>query len=206
MEFILGWLSHNILALIQYAGYLGIGILMALESANFPIPSEIAVPFSGFLVWRGVFTFWGVVLSATVGNLVGSVISYEIGAWGGRPFLQRYGKFFLIQEHDLNLADRLFQRFGSPIIFVGRLLPIVRTFISLPAGIAHMPRKTFFLYTLLGSIPWNAALAYIGFKAGENWHMFEGYFRAFDWLIGGIIVIVGGWWIWRHIRIKAHKV
>lgn len=199
---ILEWMAGLIIAVIEYTGYAGITILSALESANIPIPSEIVVPFAGFLSSQGTFSLVLVIGFATVGNLIGSWFSYELGRKGGRRFLERYGKWVLIGPHDLMLADRLFLRFGSSIVFFGRLLPIVRTFISFPAGISRMPRKKFLAYTLTGSLIWNGALAYIGFLLGENWHAISGYTRTFDWLIAGIIIVGLGWWIMRHLRSK----
>ena len=197
---ILEWIAEFIIAVIEYTGYSGITLLSLLESANIPVPSEIVVPFAGFLASQGTFSLVLVVLFASVGNLLGSWLSYELGYRGGRKFLLRYGKWLLISSRDLESADRLFLRFGSRIVFFGRLLPIVRTFISFPAGIVHMPRKKFLLYTFAGALIWNSALAYIGFVLGENWHAISGYARTFDWLIAALIIIGLGWWVMRHLR------
>ena len=180
-------------------------MLSALESANIPIPSEVVVPFAGFLIGEGTFTLLGIVLAATIGNLLGSWASYEIAVWGGRPFLERWGKWVLITRHDLELADRLFARFGSLIIFLGRMLPVVRTFISFPAGLGRMPRVKFLAYTFAGSLPWNFALAYTGLVVGGEWHVLKEYFHTFDWLIGGVIVAGGVWWIFRHIKLLKEE-
>lgn len=205
MEIILEWLATTIVRVIETTGYAGIFILMALESANIPVPSEIVMPFSGFLAAKGVFTLWGLILVSSAGNLIGSWVSYEIALRGGRPFLARYGRFVLITQHDLNVADRLFARFGFPIIFFARMLPVVRTFISFPAGIGRMDRGKFLLYTFIGSLPWNFALSYLGIAVGENWKIFEHYFRIFDWFL--MAILTGGviWWIWRHIKILNHE-
>ncbi|MBI2462688.1 MAG: DedA family protein [Candidatus Spechtbacteria bacterium] len=200
MEVIIERITFLIVSFIQQTGYTGIGILMTLESANIPVPSEIVMPFSGFLAWRGEFTFWGVVLVASFGNLLGSWISYEIASRGGSVSLAKYGKYLLITKDDLECSRTLFNRFGSGIILVGRVLPIVRTFISFAAGIGHMNRAKFLLYTFIGSIPWNIALVYTGFVAGEKWSILEPYFRAFDWLIVLLIIVGTMWWVWYHFK------
>ena len=187
---------------IGAANYWGIGFLMAFESANLPIPSEIVMPFSGFLVASGKLNFWLVVLAGTVGNLIGSWASYELGYFGGKKIIHKWGRFVFINEHDLELAERWFKKCGACVVFFSRLLPIVRTFISFPAGIAKMPRKKFLLLTFLGSAPWNFGLAYVGVIFGENWDSIGGYFRTFDWLIVAIIAAAGVWWIWRHFNLK----
>ena len=197
---VLEWLSVGIINIIERTGYAGITVLSALESANIPVPSEIVVPFAGFLASGGTFLFLGVVLAATLGNVIGSWISYEIGAYGGRTFLVKYGKWFFVTSHDLDTADRLFSRFGFWIIFISRLLPVVRTFISFPAGVARMPRYKFFFYTLTGSLIWNTGLAYIGFFLGENWDSLGKYFHTSSWLIVLVIGITAIWWIFRHVR------
>ncbi len=201
MEHILELFASVIIQVIETTGYAGIGFLMTLESANIPIPSEIIMPFAGYLVSKGEFGFWQVVLWGAIGNLLGSLVSYALGFYGGRAFLSRYGKWLFITPHDIALADRLFVKYGAIIALVSRVLPIVRTFISFPAGIAKMNIWKFSLYTFAGSFLWSIFLTYIGVKLGENWHSLEGYFRAFDWLIAGILLIFGVWWIVRHIKI-----
>ncbi len=138
-----------IVNIISSLGYFGITILMALESACIPIPSEIIMPFSGFLVFAEKFSLWSVVLWGTIGNLIGSIIAYFVGYYGGRPLVEKYGKYILISHHELALADSWFQKYGGLSVFFSRLLPVVRTFISLPAGIARMPFLKFCLYTVL---------------------------------------------------------
>ena len=199
---ILEWVAGLIITVIEYTGYTGITILSALESANLPVPSEIIVPFAGFLSAQGVFSLGLVIAFSTLGNVIGSWFSYELGRRGGRRFLLRYGKWVLISSHDLERVDRLFLRFGPGIVFFGRLLPIIRTFISFPAGVSRMPRVKFLIYTSAGALIWNAALAYIGLVLGENWHTISNYTRTFDWLIASIIILGIGWWIIRHLRHK----
>lgn len=197
---ILAYLSHFIINTISSMGYWGIVALMATESANIPLPSEVIMPFSGFLVSVGRFSLWGIALAGGFGCLMGSLFSYWIGAVGGRPLILKYGKYVLISHHDLNLTDRWYERHGAITVFVGRLLPVVRTFISLSAGIARVNLWTFFIYTFVGSFIWSYALGWVGFKLGENWESLRGYFRNADVFI--LIIIVGGivFWIWRHLR------
>jgi len=169
---------------------------MALESALIPIPSEIIMPFAGFLVWEGTFSFMTVVLWGALGNLAGSIIAYFLGFYGGRPLLEKYGKYILISHKEIELADNWFKKYGNFSIFISRMLPVVRTFISLPAGIARMPFWKFSLYTFLGSLPWAFFLTYLGIISGENWKNLEIYFRKFDWLIIIIIIAAIGWWLY----------
>ena len=200
MEQILEFLATTVIRVIETTGYAGIGFLMALESANIPIPSEIIMPFSGFLVWEEKLNFLWVVFWGAFGNLIGSVISYYIGFFGGRPLLEKYGRFFLVTRHDLEGADRWFQKYGTLTIFVSRVLPVVRTFISFPAGVARMNIWRFSLYTFAGSFIWSLMLTYVGVIMRQNWVTLEGYFRKFDWLIAGILLGLGVWWIVRHIK------
>ena len=176
IDVIIIWLSTFVIKIIETTGYWGVGVLMALESANIPIPSEIIMPFSGFLVTREVFTFWFLVFVGALGNLVGSLVSYCLGVRGGRKFLERYGKLLFIHKRDLKIADKLFLRWGSSIIFFSRIVPVVRTFISFPAGVARMNIWKFSLYTFIGSFIWSIILVYAGFWAGENWHFLSPYF------------------------------
>ena len=173
-QIVIPFLSH----LYGAVGYLGVGIAMAIESAMIPLPSELVLPFAGFLVsdpsqveplTHGPWSFWLVVLVAVVGNTIGSLIGYAIGAWGGRPFLVRYGRYLLIRQDEIDLADRFFARWGPQTAFFSRLLPIVRTFISFPAGVTRMPLGRFILYSTLGAIPWTVLLVYVGTVLGANW-------------------------------------
>jgi membrane protein DedA with SNARE-associated domain len=205
MEFILEWLSNTIIHIIDSAGYAGIFILMAVESANIPVPSEIIMPFSGYLVFLGKFNLLWVALWGAAGNLIGSLISYYLGYFGGRQFLEKYGKFFFVTKHDLALADGWFDKYGSITAFVSRMLPIVRTFISFPAGVARMNILKFSIYTFAGSFIWSFILAYVGVIMGENWKNLEVYFRKFDWAIAILIVLGVIWWVRRHVRNIKHE-
>lgn len=200
MSAILASVSHFITNTISSLGYGGVVLLMAIESANIPLPSEVIMPFSGFLVSAGRFSLFWVAIAGGFGCLVGSVFSYWIGAFGGRPLILKYGKYVLISHHDLDLTDRWYAKYGAITVFVGRLLPVVRTFISLSAGIARVNIWVFFVYTFIGSFIWSYALAWIGFKLGENWESLRGYFRGADYLIAGAIIIGLTFWVWRHIK------
>ena len=198
---IVSYISEWALGFIGKTGYSGIFILSALESAAIPIPSEVVVPFSGFLAVSGKFNFWMVVTVATIANLAGSVVLYFIGKSGGRWLLEKYGKYVLIHKKDIETGDRWFLRHGVQVVFWGRLLPVVRTFVSLPAGVAGIKLKKFVTFTALGALPWNLALAFVGFKAGENWDMLHGYFRKVDVFIVLLIAVLVVWYfIWHKKR------
>lgn len=181
-----------ILGLISTSGYLGVFLLMVFESAVLPVPSEIVMPFSGFLVFTGVFDLWHVVLYGTLGNLVGAWIAYFIGLYVGRIAIIKYGKYVLLKESHLVTAERWFNKYGDKTIFFSRLTPVIRTVISLPAGISKMEIKKFTAYTFIGSIPWNIALTYLGFLLGNNWIEIEGFGKYLDLIIilGVLAVIV----------------
>lgn len=190
---------------IDLLGYWGVGLMMAIESACIPLPSEIIMPFSGYLVSTGEFTLWGVALAGALGCVAGSALAYWVGAWGGRTAVEKYGKYILITKHDLDLADRFFQKYGNAAVFVSRLLPVIRTFISLPAGIAKMNFPQFVIYTFLGSLPFCYFLAYVGKKMGDNWNTLGVYFHKFDLAIGVVILIGVIWFVKRHINIRNNE-
>ena len=200
---IIGILSSFIVATISALGYSGVVLLMAIESACIPLPSEIIMPFSGYLVSKGEFNLWGVGIAGAVGCVLGSLVAYWVGMYGGRPFIEKYGRYILLSRHDLDLADRWFAKYGELIVFVSRLLPAIRTFIAFPAGVARMNLTRFIIYTFAGSLPWCLGLAYVGQKLGEQWDKDEtlkNWFHRFDFVIGIIGVIAVAWWIWRHIK------
>ena len=198
LEKIILLLSGFIIATITRLGYGGIVLLMGIESACIPLPSEIIMPFSGYLVFKNEFTLLGVALFGAIGCVLGSLLAYVIGAYGGRSLVYKYGSYVLISHHDLNLADRWFARHGGITVFVGRLLPVIRTFIALPAGISRMPLLPFVIYTFAGSFIWCYALAWIGLKLGENWNTLGTYFHKFDTVIAVLLVIAAAWYIRRH--------
>ncbi len=197
-------LARFVIETISSSGYLGVVILMAIESACIPLPSEIIMPFSGYLVFRGDFQLFRVALAGAFGCVVGSIPAYYLGLHGGRPLVKRYGKYVLISDRELNLADRWFERYGDWAIFFSRLLPVVRTFISFPAGVAKMNFTRFVIYTFVGSFPWCLGLAYLGMKLGQNWDTLGVYFHEFDLVIGVLIAIGVVYYVWRHLKAKKN--
>src|SRR6266700_8164052 len=189
-------LGRFVIAVISGSGYGGIVVLMGIESACIPLPSEIIMPFSGYLVYTGRFKLAWVALAGAVGCNVGSLVAYYVGALGGRPLAEKYGRYVLVTRHDLELADRWFARYGDWAVFFARLLPVVRTFIALPAGVARMNFLRFNIYTFLGSLPWCLVLAYIGYKLGPRWPILREYFHRFDAAIGVVIVEGVIWFVY----------
>ena len=188
---------------ISTLSYGGVVLLMAIESACIPLPSEIVMPFAGYLVYLGRFSLAGVALAGAAGCIVGSVPAYYLGQYGGRPVVERYGRYVLIARHDLDLADRLFARYGSWVVLVGRLLPVIRTFIAFPAGVARMDMTRFVLFTFVGSYPWCYALAWVGMKLGEQWDRdprLKAVFHRFDLGIGLLIVSAVALFVWHKLR------
>jgi membrane protein DedA with SNARE-associated domain len=200
---IIGILSGLIVATISTLGYSGVVLLMAIESACIPLPSEIIMPFSGYLVSRGEMNLWAVGFAGAVGCVLGSLVAYWVGMYGGRPLIEKYGRYILLSRHDLDLADRWFAKYGEAIVFLSRLLPAIRTFIAFPAGVARMNLTRFVFYTFAGSLPWCIGLAYVGQKLGEQWDKddtLKTWFHRFDFLIGIALLIAVTWWVWRHIK------
>lgn len=189
-------------------GYLGVVLAMAIESAAIPLPSELILPFAGWSVSRGTiepltgapWTYAGAVVAGVVGNTVGSLIAYAIGAYGGRPLLARYGKYVLISAHDVDLAESWFRRFGDATVFFSRMLPVVRTFISIPAGIARMPLWRFVLFSVLGAIPWVMLLVWGGVVLGDHWLDLKHQLKGLDYLVVAGLLLLVGLFIWRHLR------
>ena len=195
---LVSYISSWALQVINATGYGGIFLLSALESAAIPIPSEVVIPFSGFLVASGKFSFLGVVIVSTFANLIGSLVLFLIGRSGGRWVLENYGRYVFIHKKDLDTADRWFFKHGTMVVFWGRMLPVVRTFISLPAGVAKMDLGRFSLFTFLGALPWNLLLAFMGLKAGENWNILQDYFRKADIFVVVLIVVLIVWYVLKH--------
>jgi membrane protein DedA with SNARE-associated domain len=196
-------LSTFIVATISTLGYGGVVLLMAIESACIPLPSEIIMPFAGYLVYKGQFNLWAVGVAGALGCVVGSWVAYCVGLYGGRPLIEKYGRYVLLSRQDLDLADRWFARYGEVIVFASRLLPVIRTFIAFPAGVARMNLTRFTLYTFLGSLPWCIGLAYVGQILGEQWDKNETlktWFHRFDFLIGAVILLAAIWWVRRHFK------
>ncbi len=184
-------------------GYAGIVVAMAIESCCIPLPSELIMPFAGFLATAAggnKFNVWLAGVAGAVGCVIGSAVAYGIGAAGGRPLLLRYGRFVLISHHDADRADAFFARYGDATIFVTRLMPIVRTFISLPAGIARMKFGKFIVYTFLGSLPWCLVLGYIGYSLGQHWRDVGGSIRKYDYVVIAVFVVLVALFLYRHLR------
>ncbi|MGZ8637489.1 MAG: DedA family protein [Actinomycetota bacterium] len=193
-------------------GYLAIFVLMVLESACVPIPSEVTMLFGGalvsasFLAPEQQLAFWPVVLAGTGGNLVGSWLAYWAGYAGGRPLIDRWGRYLLIRPHEVDKAHDWFERHGELAVFGGRLLPVVRTFISLPAGVVRMGFTRFTAYTVLGCLPWVLVLTWLGYLLGENWETVERIISPFAWAIAVAVLIAGIWFVWHRIRtIRAEE-
>jgi membrane protein DedA with SNARE-associated domain len=197
-EKIIGPIFGFITTLIAAAGFGGLVILMAIESACIPLPSELIMPFAGYLVYLGKMNLWWAATAGAIGCNLGSLVAYEIGYYGGRMLVEQYGRWILLSRRELDWADRFFLRWGNGAVFVARMLPVIRTFIALPAGIARMPRGRFHIYTFLGSWPWCLGLAWMGMKLGENWQSLGKYLHQFDAIIGAIILIAIVWFIWSH--------
>jgi membrane protein DedA with SNARE-associated domain len=197
---ILSGLSGLIIGTISALGYGGIVLMMAIESACVPLPSEVIMPFSGSLVASGRFGLNKVAIAGAVGCLLGSYVAYFAGARGGRRFLERHGRWLLIAPHELEVADRFFEKWGSPAVFFSRLLPVVRTFIAFPAGVARMRLLPFTIYTLIGSYIWCLVLAYAGLKLGQHWKELAPYFHRFDTAIGLLLAIGIGLLLYNRIK------
>jgi membrane protein DedA with SNARE-associated domain len=186
-------------------GYLGVLVAMGIESAMIPLPSELILPYAGFLVsdssqleplTGNPWNYWIVVVVATIGNTAGSLVAYVIGAYGGRPFLERFGKYLLIRPHEIELADRFFAQHGGAMVFIGRLLPVVRTFISFPAGVARMPLGRFIAYSTAGAFLWSMLLVYAGVVLGANWVQIRHALQPFDLAIAIAVVLAVVLFIW----------
>ncbi len=189
-----------IMSVISTMGYGGIILLMAIESACIPLPSEIIMPFAGFLVFKGEMNLWLVALAGAIGCVVGSIPAYYVGMFGGRPLAEKYGKYILLSKRDLDYADHLFEKHGEIIIFVARMLPAIRTFIAFPAGVVRMNMPKFIFYTFVGSFIWCALLAYAGMKFGENWVSLKVYFHEFHYLIALAGLLFIAWYVRRHFK------
>ena len=185
-------------------GWPGVIVMMAIESAAIPLPSELIMPLAGWKLIEAKGHGWELILLAglfgAIGNTIGSWVAYYAGMWGGRPFAEKYGKYILVSKHDLDLADRFFDRWGNWAIFTSRLLPVVRTFISVPAGISRMPIWQFTVYTFAGAFIWSTGLAYGGYKLGENYEDLRAWMRPLDYPIAAIIVALLIWYVYRHVK------
>lgn len=203
-EKIINFLLPYVTGLISATGYWGVMLLMAIESACIPLPSEIIMPFAGYGVSMGKLNLYLAATAGALGCNLGSLVAYWVGAHGGRPMVERYGRYVLMSHRDLDRVDAYFKKYGDITVLLGRLLPVVRTFIALPAGIARMPQLRFHIYTFIGSWPWCFALAYLGMKAGESWNSPDSKLKHIlhkaDAAI--IVLLLAGiaWFVWSHLK------
>ncbi len=203
IEHAVTWLAGITTAIIVAMGYPGVALLMAIESACIPLPSEIIMPFAGYLVAQGHFTLVGVATAGAIGCNLGSIVGYAMGQYGGRPIVERYGRFLLIDAHDIDKADRFFARYGDWAVLIGRLLPVIRTFIAFPAGVARMPQLRFHLFTFAGSWPWCYALAWVGMKLGAAWNSdprVKAVMHSLDAVIVVAVLAAAAWFVWHKLR------
>lgn len=181
------WIANTAVAFIAATSYPGIFLLMVLESMVFPVPSEAVMPFAGFLIVTGQFTFTGVIIASTLGSIVGSLASYAMGFYGGKPFIRRFGKYLLLDTHDLEITERFFAKRGELTIFISRFIPVIRHMISIPAGLGKMNIWKFIVYTILGAGMWNGFLAYIGYKLKSNWTEVMTYSHIIDIVVVAVL-------------------
>lgn len=197
----MSWLEHILKNDLEQYKLIAVFITMALESACIPIPSEIVMPYAGHLAAKGTITIWSATLVASLANLTGSWIAYAAGRFGGRRFIDRYGKFIFLSQKHLAQSNRWFQQRGEITVFMSRMLPAVRTFISLPAGIARMDFLKFSFYSFLGSVPWNFALVYLGYIFTDKWEELQKYLHEFNFVVfGGIAVLGVAYWVFKKYR------
>ena len=209
LDQVISFLASWIVEIISAAGYAGVVLLMAIESACIPLPSEVIMPFAGYLVSIGKLGLVGVATAGALGCNVGSTVAYYVAASGGRAAFERWGKYVLVSHAELERADQFFARYGSATVFFGRLLPVVRTFIAFPAGLARMPMLKFQIYTFLGSWPWCFALAYIGYLLGARWNSdptLRKAFHDFDAVIVAVVLLGFAWFVWSRWRESRRSV
>jgi membrane protein DedA with SNARE-associated domain len=197
---VMGFIGTLAVETISSLGYLGVFCLMVLESMVVPIPSELVMPFAGFLASQGRFSMAGVIIVSTLGSIAGSLISYYIGMFGGREIVERWGRYLLVSRKDLDKTHSWFANRGESTIFVARLIPVVRHLISIPAGVARMNLGKFILFTVLGAGIWNSFLAYLGYALGENWESVRRYTEPLSIVMAVAIVALGVWFVWRHFK------
>jgi len=182
-------LIGHITSIISSIGYSGVAILMALESMVAPVPSEAVMPFAGFLVYTGKFNLLMVIAASSIGSMLGSLASYYMGFYGGKPMVLKIGKYLLLEEKHLDFATNFFQKYGAITIFVSRFIPVVRHLISIPAGIGKMNARKFFVFTLLGATIWNSILVYVGMKLGEKWTTVSQYGEILDFIMAALVIV-----------------
>jgi len=192
-------LMEHITSWIAAGGYSAVCILMVLESMVAPVPSEAVMPFAGFLINEGKFTWFGVAFSSTLGSIIGSLVSYVMGYYGGKPVVTRFGRYLLLNVHDLEMTEKFFARYGSVTIFIGRFIPVVRHLISIPAGIGRMNLVKFSVYTIVGAGLWNMFLAWCGYVLKNHWDKVETYSKPIDICTAVLLLAGGAWFAWHHM-------
>jgi membrane protein DedA with SNARE-associated domain len=207
-DFLNGPVRDLVTQIYEAVGYLGVALWVAIESVIIPIPSELILPFAGFLVGEGTalepitgepWQFWLVVLAGTLGATIGALVAYAIGAFGGRPLIERWGRYLGITPADLDRADDFFARHGEAAAFFGRMLPVIRSLVSFAAGVARMPLLPFVIFTFLGSLPWTALLVFAGMQLGANWEEVGAIVKQFEYAILAVLGVIGLAWIWFRI-------
>jgi membrane protein DedA with SNARE-associated domain len=183
-------------------GYFGVFILMMMESTAIPLPSELVMPFAGYLAYQAKFNIFAVCIISALGTVFGAMVSYYIGQYGGEPFLERYGNYFFINKKDLEKTHNWFKKSGDRTIFISRFIPVVRHLISIPAGIAEMDKKKFIFYTFLGGLIWNSFLAYLGYQLGKNWELVHEYTRPLSYAMVVLIILGVIYFVYKHIYKK----
>ncbi|MDH7972068.1 DedA family protein [Sphingomonas sp. AR_OL41] len=203
IEKLLTLLATFTIAVISGGGYLGIALLMAIESACIPLPSEIIMPFAGYLVSTGRFDLYLAATAGAIGCNLGSIVAYEIGKRGGRPLAERWGRYVLVGPGELDMADRFFARFGGIAVLIGRLLPVIRSFIAFPAGVARMKLVPFHIYTFIGSWPWCFGLAWVGMKLGDKWNSdprIKAAFHSADVAVAVVLLAGVAFFVWHKLH------
>jgi membrane protein DedA with SNARE-associated domain len=207
-DFLNGPVRDLVTQIYEAVGYVGVALWVAIESVIIPIPSELVLPFAGFLVGTGAelepltgqpWSYWLVVLAGTLGATVGALVAYAIGAWGGRPLIQRWGRYLGITDADLDRAEAFFARYGEAASFFGRMVPVIRSLVSFAAGVARMPLGRFIVFTFLGSLPFTALLVFAGVQLGANWESIGGVIKRFEYVVVAVLAIVVVAWIWLRI-------
>ena len=207
-DFLNGPVRDLVTQIYEAVGYLGVALWVAIESVIIPIPSELVLPFAGFLVGEGralepltgqPWNYWLTVLAGTLGATVGALVAYGIGAWGGRPILERWGRYLGVSAADLDKADAFFARHGEAASFFGRMIPVIRSLVSFAAGISHMHLGKFTLFSFLGSLPWTALLVFAGVQLGANWESVGAWLKRFEYAIVAVLVVIVVAWVWLRI-------
>lgn len=199
------WIANTAVAIISTTAYPGIFILMVMESMVLPVPSEAVMPFAGFLIVEGQFTYAGVIIASTLGSIVGSLLSYAIGFYGGKPFIHKFGKYLLLNQHHLELSERFFEKRGEITIFISRFIPVVRHLISIPAGFGKMNLVKFSVYTIIGAGLWNTFLTWVGYELKNNWHEVMKYSHIIDLVVVGVLGGAAIYYLLKIIRSGAFR-